>query len=99
MTFVKRFCRLLTEQDLDDEQVVTFFDIVQSVVPAKLITAYTDDSAETVSVEVIAYTQGDQNIYEILLEQDLDAADGDVIVEELHKEFDFDFDFEASMEI
>lgn len=102
MAFVKHFCRLLTHVNLDDEDVITFYDIVQSVVPTKIVTAYTDESGEQISVEVIAYTDPDsatQNVYEIVLEEDLDPTDGDQISEELNKEFDFDFEFEASVEI
>jgi len=102
MTFIKHFCRLLTEYELDDDDVVTFFDIVQSVAPTKLVTAYSDDEKQQISVEVIAYTDPDstvQNVYEILLQEDLDPDDGDQISAELEKEFDFDFDFEASVEI
>lgn len=102
MAFVKHFCRLLTHVELDDEDVITFYDIVQSVVPTKVVTAYSDESGEQISVEVIAYTDPDsatQNVYEIVLEEDLDPTDGDQISAELDKEFDFDFDFEASVEI
>lgn len=102
MAFVKHFCRLLTHVELDDEDVITFYDIVQSVVPTKVVTAYSDESGEQISVEVVAYTDPDsatQNVYEIVLEEDLDPADGDQISAELDKEFEFDFDFEASVEI
>ena len=102
MAFVKYFCRLLTEVELDDDDVITFYDIVQSVVPTKLVTAFADESGEQVSVEVIAYTGSDsdkQYVYEIVLEENISSSDGDTIAEELNKEFDFDFDFEASVEI
>jgi len=102
MAFIKHFCRLLTNHDLSDEDVIEFYDIVQSVVPTKLVTAYTSDNQEVVSVEVIAYADPDsftQNVYEILLTDDISSEDGDAISEELLKEFDFDFDFEASIEI
>jgi hypothetical protein len=99
MTLRKHFCRLSSTTELTDEQVITFFDIVQSVVPAKLVTAYADDLGEVVNVEVTAYTVQDRTIYEVLLEQDLDLADGDRISEELAKEFDFDFEFEASTDV
>jgi hypothetical protein len=102
MALIKHFCRMITTTDLNDDQVITFFDIVQSVAAAKLVTAYADQAGEIVSVEVISYTnpdQPDQNVYEILLEENLDAADGDQIATELNQEFDFDFDFEASIEV
>jgi hypothetical protein len=100
MNQTKHFCRLSTETELTDEQVITFFDIVQSVVPAKLVTAYADDLGEMVGIEVVAYTaSNNQTVYEILLEDDIDLDDGDRISDELAKEFEFDFEFEASTEV
>lgn len=102
MAFVKHFCRLLTNEELDDSDVIEFFDIVQSVVPAKLITAYTSDSKEVVSVEVIAYTNPSDNsqyVYEIILSETIDPDEGDAIAQQLTDVFDFDFDFEASIEV
>ncbi len=102
MAFVKHFCRLLTNHELSDEDVIEFYDVVQSVVSTKLVTAYTGDNQEVVSVEVIAYTDPDsasQNVYEILLDGDISPDEGDAISNELLQAFDFDFDFEASIEI
>ncbi len=102
MAFVKHFCRLLTNHELADEDVIEFYDVVQSIVPTKLVTAYTDNNQEVVSVEVIAYTDPDsssQNVYEILLEGDISPEEGDAISNELLNSFEFDFDFEASIEI
>jgi len=102
MAFIKHFCRLLTDHELSDEDVIEFYDIVQSVVSTKLVTAYTGDNQEVVSVEVIAYTDPDtasQNVYEILLAGDISPDEGDAISNELLQAFDFDFDFEASIEI
>lgn len=101
MAFIKHFCRLLTDNILEDEDVIEFYNIVQSIVPTKLVTAYTDSTQEVVSVDVIAYTTSDsaaQHVYEILLEQEISADEGDSISKELADEFDFDFDFEASVE-
>jgi hypothetical protein len=102
MAFVKHFCRLLTNHELSDEDVIEFYDVVQSIVPTKLITAYSSENQEVVSVEVIAYTDPDsatQNVYEILLQGDISPDEGDEISNELLNVFDFDFDFEASIEI
>jgi len=102
MAFIKHFCRLLTNHELSDEDVIEFYDVVQSVVSTKLVTAYTGDNQEVVSVEVIAYTDPDsasQNVYEILLDGDISPDEGDAISNELLQAFDFDFDFEASIEI
>jgi hypothetical protein len=102
MAFVKHFCRLLTNHELSDEDVIEFYDVVQSIVPTKLITAYSSENQEVVSVEVIAYTDPDsatQNVYEILLQGDISPDEGDEISNELLSVFDFDFDFEASIEI
>ena len=99
MALVKNFCRLVTDRELDDHTVIEFFDIVQSVVPTKLVTGISG-SGEVVSVDVIAYTADtDQYIYEIILNEEIDAGEGDTIAEELAKEFEFDFEFEASIEV
>jgi len=102
MAFIKNFCRLLTNEELDDSDVIEFFDIVQSVVPTKLVTAYTADNKEVVSVEVIAYanpSDNSQNVYEIILSGAIDPDEGDAIAQQLTDAFDFDFDFEASIEV
>lgn len=101
MAFIKHFCRLLTDNILEDEDVIEFYNIVQSIVPTKLVTAYTGSTQEVVSVDVIAYTNSDsaaQHVYEIMLEEEISADEGDSISKELADEFDFDFDFEASVE-
>jgi hypothetical protein len=98
MALVKNFCRLVTHQEIDDDTVIDFFDIVQSIVPTKLVTGFSS-SGEVVSVEVIAYTDDtDQYVYEIILNEEISASEGDSIADELANEFDFDFDFEASIE-
>ena len=102
MAFIKHFCRLLTNHELSDEDAIEFYDVVQSIVPTKLVTAYSSDNQEVVSVEVIAYTDPDsvnQNVYEILLQGDISPDEGDAISNELLNTFEFDFDFEASIEI
>ena len=99
ITFVKHFCRLITNQELSNEQVAEYFDIVQSVVPDKLVVGFTDDG-ERVSAEVVVYEgNNDLNIYEIVLQEQVDIDEGEDISDQLGEEFDFDFDFETSLEI
>ena len=103
MAFTKQFARMLTREELPDEDVILFFDIVQSVVPTKLITAY-DDEKQQVGVEVIAYTDedddGDMWIYEVILAEQIEADEGDEISKMLFEEFDdIKFTFEASVEV
>ncbi len=66
MAFIKHFTRMITREELIDEDVIEYFDIVQSVVATKLLTAY-DEEKEQVGIEVISYTdeddQGDLFIY------------------------------------
>jgi len=101
--FIKHFARMLTRDELTDEEVIIYFDIVQSVVPTKLVTAY-DEDKEQVGIEVIGYESGDDDgeifIYEIILEEEIDADEGDEISKMLFDEFDdVTFTFEASVEI
>jgi hypothetical protein len=94
---------MLTREELSDEDVMVYHDIVQSVVPTKLLTAY-DEEKQQVGIEVIGYTseddEGDMWIYEIVLVEEIDAEEGDEISEVLFNEFDdIQFTFEASVEI
>ena len=93
----------LIGEELSDEDVIVYHDIVQSVVPTKLLTAY-DEEKQQVGIEVIGYTseddEGDMWIYEIILLEEIDAEEGDEISETLFKEFDdIQFTFEASVEV
>ena len=103
MTFIKHFTRMITREELIDEDVIEYFDIVQSVVATKLLTAY-DEEKEQVGIEVISYTdeddQGDLFIYEIVLDEMIVPEEGDEISTILFEEFDdITFSFEASIEI
>jgi len=94
---------MLTREELSDEDVMVYHDIVQSVVPTKLLTAY-DEEKQQVGIEVIGYTseddEGDMWIYEIVLVEEIDAEEGDEISEVLFNEFDdIQFTFEASVEV
>ena len=94
---------MLTREELSDEDVIVYFDVVQSVVPTKLLTAYDEEKAK-VGIEVMAYTSedddGDMWIYEIVLQDEIDSEEGDKISDELFEEFpDVKFTFEASVEV
>lgn len=101
--FTKHFTRIVTREELDDQDVIEYFDIVQSVVATKLLIAF-DDGKEKVGIEVISYTdedeEGDLWIYEIVLDEEITPEEGDEIAEELFDYFDdMQFSFEASIEI
>lgn len=96
--FVKDFCRLVTDTALTDNQVIEFFDIVQSVVHSKLVIGHTENE-ETVEIQVIEYSNNSDHIYEILLDDQLSLDEGEEISDLLNEEFDFDFEFETSLEI
>ena len=94
---------MLTREELSDQDVMVYYDIVQSVVATKLVKAY-DDEKQSVGIEVMAYTSededGDMWIYEIVLDEEIDADEGDEISETLFEEFDdVKFTFEASVEV
>ena len=44
--FTKHFARVVCRQELENDDVELFFDVVQSVVDTKLITAYDQDKEE-----------------------------------------------------
>lgn len=101
--FTKHFARIICRQELDNDDVELFFDIVQSVVSTKIITAY-DEDKEEVGVEVIGYTDEDRRgplyVYEVILAEEIDPEEGDEISSMLFEEFDdLKFNFEASIEI
>ena len=93
----------MCRQELDIDDVEVFFDVVQSVVETKLITAY-DEDKEEVGIEVISYSDEDNDgalfVYEIVLAEQIDPDEGDEISQQLFDEFDdITFTFEASIEI
>jgi hypothetical protein len=103
MAFIKHFTRMVVREELSDEDVIEYFDIVQSVVATKLLTAY-DEEKEQVGIDVISYTdedkQGELFIYEIVLDEVIMPEEGDEISAILFEEFDdLTFSFEASIEI
>lgn len=94
---------MVVREELPDDDVIEYFDIVQSVVATKLLTAY-DEEKEQVGIEVISYTDEDKDgplyIYEIVLDEEISPEEGDEISKELFNEFpDQVFSFEASIEI
>ena len=50
---------MLTREELSDEDVMVYYDIVQSVVPTKLLTAY---DGQKVGVD-IAYNYDDKSVH------------------------------------
>lgn len=97
--FLKYFCRLITEHELSDSEIIDYFDIVQSIAPAKLVRAIESDG-DVVSVTVTSYTDSENdNVYEIVLERELESAESSQIADQLTTEFDFDFEFETNLEV
>jgi hypothetical protein len=103
--FVKHFVRFNTREELDDYDVIEFFDIVQSVVPSKIVTGLDIENKERVEVDVLIYQEEDNDgiifIHEIILEEEITEEEGNSISEQLVEEFpDQDpFTFEASIEV
>jgi hypothetical protein len=95
---VNRYCRLTTETPLQDDDVETFYDVVESVVEPKIVVARTSDD-DNVEIEVIMYEGDSQYVYEIILNDHLNLAEGESITDKLNETFDFDFEFETNLEI
>ena len=101
--FIKHFVRFNTREQLEDSDVIEYFDIVQSIIPTKLITGISSDG-DKVSVDVMIYNdtddEGELFIHEIFLENDIDEEEGDDISNELSDMFpELQFTFEASIEV
>mgnify|MGYP001565419058 FL=1 len=101
--FTKHFVRFNTREQLQDSDVIEYFDVVQSVIPTKLVTGISSDG-DKVSIDVMIYNdmddEGELFIHEIVLEGDIDTEEGDEISEELSDLFpDTQFTFEASIEV
>ena len=56
--FVKHFVRFNTREQLEDSMVIEYFDVVQSVIPTKLITGISSEG-DKVSVDVLIYNDMD----------------------------------------
>ena len=94
----KHFVRLVCEKEISRDDIVDFFDIVQSVVPTKVYASF-DSNGNKVKAEVVHYESDDVEVYEVLTEEDISAEEGTKIAEILAEELDVvDWDFEASTE-
>ena len=104
MAFTKHFARWNTREELDEDDIIEYFDIVQSVCASKIVKGVTDD-AKKVSIDVIIYTDEDEHgmiyIHEIVLDEEIEEEEGNAISDELAREFpDLEnFTFEASIEV
>ena len=104
MAFTKQFARWNSREELEEDDIIEYFDIVQSVCASKIVKGVTDD-AKKVSIDVIIYTDEDEHgmiyIHEIVLDEEIDEEEGNAISDELAREFpDLEnFTFEASIEV
>jgi hypothetical protein len=99
MDFIKHFCRLVTQDELDNKDIMQYFDIVQSVCPTKIVKAYSNDGTQIEANVTVYEAENNKKIYEIVLEEQLDLDEGEDISDELGEEFpDMDFEFETSLE-
>ena len=71
MAFTKHFARWNTREELDEDDIIEYFDIVQSVCASKIVKGVTDD-AKKVSIDVIIYTDEDEHGMIYILEIVLD---------------------------
>jgi len=99
MEFVKKFCRLVVPHEISNDDVAEFYDVVQSVIPTKVVTAYNEDG-DFIEANVMAYDAAHGgHIYEIVLDHQVDIEEGEEIADLLAEVLDFDFEFETSLEI
>ena len=94
----KHFVRIVTENEISRDDVVDFFDVVQSVVPTKVFSTF-DGSGNRIKAEVVHYESDDVQVYEVLTEEDITQEEGTEIAKILAEELKVvDWDFEASTE-
>ena len=94
----KHFVRIVTENEISRDDVVDFFDVVQSVVPTKVFSSF-DGSGNRIKAEVVHYESDDVQVYEVLTEEDITQEEGTEIATILAEELKVvDWDFEASTE-
>ena len=94
----KHFVRIVTEDEISRDDVVDFFDVVQSVVPTKVFSSF-DGSGNRIKAEVVHYESDDVQVYEVLTEEDITQEEGTEIAKILAEELKVvDWDFEASTE-
>ena len=94
----KHFVRIVCEKEISRDDIVDFFDIVQSVVPTKVFQSF-DGNGNQVKAEVVHYESDGVEVYEVLTEEDISQEEGTQIAEILAEELDVvDWDFEASTE-
>ena len=100
MAFVKNFVRWNTREELEEDDIIEYFDIVQSVCASKIVKGITDD-AKKVSIDVVIYTDEDEAGTIFIHEIVLDEEEGNAISDELALTFpDLEnFTFEASIEM
>lgn len=92
---LKKFVRLLVDDQLEADDVADFLDIVQEYADTEIATAYTD-AGDEVYYAVSEYDAGGSWIYEILLKEHITVSQGEDIVTDLETAFDFDFEFEST---
>ena len=66
----KHFVRIVTENEISRDDIVDFFDVVQSVVPTKVFSSF-DGNGNKVKAEVVHYESDDVQVYEVLTEEDI----------------------------
>ena len=94
----KHFVRIVTDNEISRDDIVDFFDVVQSVVPTKVFSSF-DGSGNKVKAEVVHYESDDVQVYEVLTEEDISVEEGSTIADILSAELKVeDWDFEASTE-
>lgn len=92
---LKKFVRLIVDDQLDFDDVTDFYHIVNDHADSEIATAYTDEGEE-VTFHVSEYDAGDSWIYEVLLQEHITVSQGEDIVADLEDAFDFDFEFEST---
>lgn len=99
MEFIKKFCRLVVQEKLSNKEIAEFYDVVQSVIPAKVVIAHAEDG-DTIEASVLEYDAAHGgHIYEIVLDHQVDLDEGEEIADLLAEVLDIDFEFETSLEI
>lgn len=93
----RNFVRLAIRRELTEEEIESFFEIVDDVAEVENTSAFEEDGSEVDDVVVTMYQVEDTYMYEVAVAEDVDLKGSREIVKDLMglMEDDFELDIET----